>query len=184
MFFFQNLTAELFLLESPDDSYFPKSGGSTFLKTVGSHFSEICRNKITAYNNVIKADRYKLNLYFNPLKRSEKICDIQYSVAEQSAEVELMMASKAPVADREDTVKRFNLLEISFNADDSIKAYAVNQKKLDTVLLTAGFFASKTIGVDFDPLQAMNNYGMRDEQEKCFALQKGPLGHDRLRTWS
>ena len=48
----------------------------------------------------------------------------------------------------------------------------------------AGFFASKTIRVDFDPLQAMNNYGMRDEQEKCFALQKGPLGHDRLRTWS
>ena len=95
-----------------------------------------------------------------------------------------MMASKAPVADREDTVKRFNLLEISFNADDSIKAYAVNQKKLDTMLFTAGFFASKTIGVDFDPLQAMNNYGMRDEQEKCFALQKGPLGHDRLRTWS
>ena len=47
-----------------------------------------------------------------------------------------------------------------------------------------GFFARKTIGVDFDPLQAMNNYGMRDEQEKWFALQKGPLGHDRLRTWS
>ena len=37
------------LFESPDDSYFPKSGGSTFLKTVDSHFSEICRNKITAY---------------------------------------------------------------------------------------------------------------------------------------
>lgn len=30
----------------------------------------------------------------------------------------------------------------------------------------------------------MNNYGMRDEQEKCFALQKGSLGRDRLRTWS
>ena len=54
----------------------------------------------------------------------------------------------------------------------------------NTMLLTAGFFASKTIGLDFYPMQAMNNYGMRDEQEKCFALQKGPLGHDRLRTWS
>ena len=54
MFFFQNLTAELFLLESPDDSYFPKSGGSTFLKTVGSHFSEICGNKITAYTQGIR----------------------------------------------------------------------------------------------------------------------------------
>ena len=51
MFFFQNLTAELFLLESPDDSYFPKSGGSTFLKTVGYHFSEICGNEITAYTS-------------------------------------------------------------------------------------------------------------------------------------
>ena len=50
------------------------------------------------------------------------------------------------------------------------------------MLLTAGFFASKTIGLDFYPLQAMNNYGIRDEPEKCFALQKGPLGHDRLRT--
>lgn len=135
-------------------------------------------------DNVIKANKYKLNLYYNPLKRGEKICDIQHSVAEQSAEVDLMITSKEPVADREDTIKRFNLLEITFNEDDSIKSYTVNQKKLDNMLLTAGFFASKTIGVEMDPLQAMNNYGMRDEQEKCFALQKGPLGHDRLRTWS
>ena len=48
-------------------------------------------------------------------------------------------------------------------------------KRNNTMFLTAGFFASKTIRVDFDPLQAMNNYGMRDEQEKCFALQKGLL---------
>ena len=53
--FFKNLTGELFLLESPDDSYFPKSGGSTFLKTVGSHFSEICGNKITAYTSLAVA---------------------------------------------------------------------------------------------------------------------------------
>lgn len=31
-------TAELILYGSPDDSYFPKSGGSTFLKTVSSYF--------------------------------------------------------------------------------------------------------------------------------------------------
>ena len=135
-------------------------------------------------DNVIKADKYRLNLYYNPLKRGEKICDIQHSVSEQSEEVDLLIKSGESVADREDTAKRFNLLEISFNDDDTVKLYTVNQKKVDAMLLTAGFFASKTIGVDFDPLQAMDNYGMRDEQEKCFALQKGPLGHDRLRTWS
>lgn len=126
----------------------------------------------------------KDNLYYNPSKRDEKICDIQHAVSEQSAELDIMIRTKEPVADREDTIKRFNLLDIAFNVDDTVKSYGVNQKKLDTMLLTAGFFASKTIGVEFDPLQAMNNYGMRDEQEKCFALQKGPLGHDRLRTWS
>ena len=51
-------------------------------------------------------------------------------------------------------------------------------------MLTSGFFASKTFGVDFDPLKAKDNYGMRDEQEKMIGLQKGPLGQDRLRTWS
>ena len=35
-----------------------------------------------------------------------------------------------------------------------------------------------------DPLQAKTGYGMRDEQEKTFALQKGPINQDRLRTWS
>lgn len=103
---------------------------------------------------------------------------------EQFAELDIMIRTKEPVADREDAARRFNLLDITFNADDTVKSYEVNQKKLDTMLLTAGFLANKTIGVDFDPMQAMDNYGMRDEQEKCFALQKGPLGHDRLRTWS
>ena len=125
-------------------------------------------------DNVIKADKYRFNLYYNPLKRGEKICDIQHSVSEQSAELDMIIQTKEPVADREDTARRFNLLDITFNADGTIKSYGVNQKKLDTMLLTAGFFASKTIGVYFDPLQAMDNYGMRDEQEKCFALQKGP----------
>ena len=76
------------------------------------------------------------------------------------------------------------MLKLTFNEDNTIASFEENKEKKASMLLTAGFFASKTLGVDFDPLQAKNNYGMRDEQEKCFALQKGPLGQDRLRTWS
>lgn len=43
------------------------------------------------------------------------------------------------------------MLDITFNDDDTVKSYGVNQKKLDTMLLTAGFFVSQTIGVDFAP---------------------------------
>ncbi len=53
-----------------------------------------------------------------------------------------------------------------------------------TRLLTFGFLASKTFGLNLGPLKAKDNYGMRDEQEKMFGLQKGPLGQDRLHTWS
>ncbi len=84
----------------------------------------------------------------------------------------------------DDTFKRFNLLAIAFNKDNSIASYTVNRDKMSTLLLTSGFFASKTFGLSFGPLKAKDNYGMRDEQEKMFGLQKGPLGQDRLRTWS
>src|SRR5690554_7906803 len=69
-------------------------------------------------------------------------------------------------------LKRFNMLFIKFEANNRIAFFEVNREKQDALLLTAGFFASKTIGVDLDPLAARDNYGMRDDQEKAFALQK------------
>ena len=68
-----------------------------------------------------------------------------------------MIQANEPVADREDMIKinRSYLLDIPFNADDTFKSYGVNKKILDTMLLIAGFFASRTIGVDFDPVHAM-----------------------------
>ncbi len=135
-------------------------------------------------DNVIEAKKYKVNLYFNPFKRAEDQMDLERATDEQCQMMDEIIASKEPVADMDDTVKRFNLLNIKFRKNGSAASYTVNEEKKDVMLLTAGFFASKTFGVDFDPLQAMDNYGMRDEQEKCFGLQKGPLGQDRLRTWS
>jgi len=139
-------------------------------------------------DNTIKAEKYKLNLYYSPMKRAEKICDIQHAANEQCRAVDELMASvdagDGTATDKDDVIKRFNLLDIKFDDKDRIKSYTINHNKVDEMLLTAGFFASKTIGLDMDPMQAKDNYGMRDEQEKCFALQKGPLGHDRLRTWS
>ena len=65
---------------------------------------------------------------------------------------------------------------LSLTIDDKkqiLTKFEVDREKRDVRLRTSGFFASKTVGLDLDPLQAMDNYGMRDEQEKCFQLQKG-----------
>ena len=135
-------------------------------------------------DNVIGAKKYKLNLYFNPFKRADDQISIEQAAGEQSRLMDEIIASKKPVVDMDDIVKQHNLLNITFKKNGSVASYTVNEQKKDTMLQTAGFFASKTVGVDFTPLEAMDNYGMRDEQEKCFGLQKGPLGQDRLRTWS
>ena len=135
-------------------------------------------------DNVIKAEKYKINLYYNPLKRAEAICDIQHAIDEQKEAADKLIASKEAVADCDDTRRCLNMLTVKFNEDRSVASYEVNSEKAENMILSAGFFASKTIGVDMDPMQAKDSYGMRDEQEKAFALQKGPLNQDRLRTWS
>ena len=125
--------------------------------------------------NEINADNYKLKLYNNPSKHDEKMCDVQHAVLEQSAELGIMIQANEPVADREDMIKikRFYLLDITFNADDTVKSYGVNKKRLDTMLLAVVFFACRTIGVDFDPLHAMNNYCMRDGAGQVLRTVKG-----------
>lgn len=135
-------------------------------------------------SNVIQSNKYKINLYYNPMKHADAVVETQCAVQEQSEAVKEMIASHETVSTRDEAKRHFNLLTLNFNEDDTIASFTVNQQKVDDMLLTAGFFASKTFGVDFDPMQAKNNYGMRDEQEKAFALQKGPLNQDRLRTWS
>ena len=135
-------------------------------------------------DNVIEARKYKLNLYFNPFKRAEDQLEMEQAAAEQSQLMDGIVKDGSPVEDVDATARRFNLLSINFGKDKSVRSYEVNRDKMEAMMLTSGFFASKTFGVDFDPLKAKDNYGMRDEQEKMIGLQKGPLGQDRLRTWS
>ena len=63
-----------------------------------------------------------------------------------------------------------------------LRAKRMDKGAVKKATLTSGFFASKTLGLDLDPMEARSRYGMRDEQEKTFMLQKGPLGEDRLRV--
>ena len=95
------------------------------------------------------------------------------------------MDEKTVIADAKALERQLNMLLLEIDSKKHVlKKYEVNMDKRDVRLRTSGFFASKTIGVDMTPLEAMDSYGMRDEQEKCFQLQKGPLGQDRTRCWS
>ena len=136
-------------------------------------------------DNVIDADRLRINLYFSATGRANAINAMQTDIAEQLDQARKIMEDKSVIADAKALERQLNMLNLTIDPKKHIlKKCEVNMEKRDIRLRTAGFFASKTIGVDMTPLEAMNNYGMRDEQEKCFQLQKGPLGQDRIRCWS
>ncbi len=132
----------------------------------------------------IKAEKYKLNLYLDPQKRSAAVCDIQHAVMEQTECAKAMIESGDVVKDVDSLRHRLNLMTLTFNDKNVVTGAVVDQKKVDTHLMTAGFFANKTLRLDYSALEAMDTYGMRDEQEKTFGLQKGPLGQDRMRVWT
>lgn len=136
-------------------------------------------------DNVIEADRLRMNLYFSAEGRARAITALHNEIARQKSEAADIISSGTVIADEHALTRHLNMLVLEFDAKEHVlKSFKVNAEKRDTRLTTSGFFSSKTIGVDMDALQARDSYGMRDEQEKTFQLQKGPLGFDRMRCWS
>ena len=130
-------------------------------------------------------DKLKINLYFSVEGRAHAITAMQTDIAEQTMAAQRLVDSGEIIADEKSLARQMNMLTLDIdNKTHALKKFEVDKEKRDVRLRTSGYFASKTIGLDLNPLQAMDNYGMRDEQEKCFQLQKGPLGQDRTRCWS
>ncbi len=132
----------------------------------------------------IRAERYKLNLYLDLHKRNAAVCDIQHAVLEQTECARAMIDSGGVVVDADSLRRRLNLMNLTIDDNNTVTAAVVDQDKVDRHLMTAGFFANKTLRLDMDALEAMETYGMRDEQEKTFGLQKGPMRQNRMRVWS
>lgn len=132
----------------------------------------------------IPSDRYKINLYYSTEVKAAAVNLIQLEVQEQSEAVAELISTGYVMKDADDIRKKYNLLVLEADSNGKIKSFREDTDKIEGRLRTAGFFASKTLGVDLTPLEAMDTYGMRDEQEKCFALQKGLMFQDRLRVWS
>ena len=135
-------------------------------------------------NHVIDADRLKLNVYFDIHKRADDLARVQMAITTQTELVQAVYETGKPVPkeDRETFRKENNFMNIAFWKSGKIRSFEVDKDAVKKATLTSEFFASKTLGLDLDPMEARSRYGMRDEQEKTFMLQKGPLGEDRLRV--
>ena len=136
-------------------------------------------------DNVKKANHLRLNLYFDPVRRSQELIDLDIVLTEQKKALQEILRKEISLDD-DVTIKRvYRFYDLVYDEETRIlKSFTLNEEKVNRAQRESGFFANTTHGVDFDAMTAQSHYKLRDEQEKYFAMMKGIMGADRQRNWS
>ena len=136
-------------------------------------------------DNIKKADRLKLNIYFDPIRRGNDLLDLDVAITAQRRALEEILKTEVPLDDDEAIKRAYCYYTLDYSETTRIlKSFALNEKKVSRKRREAGFFANTTLGIDAGPMEAQHHYRLRDEQEKYFAMMKGIMGADRQRNWS
>jgi len=131
------------------------------------------------------SDRLKLNLYFDPVRRSLELMELDIALSAQESALRELHENKAALVDAATAKRDFCYYVVTFDpATMVIKSYEQNGKKISKARMLSGFFSIMTHGVDFGAMETFCTYGLRDEQEKYFQQMKGQMVSDRQRNWS
>ena len=140
--------------------------------------------KITE-ESVKKADRMKLNLYFDPIRRSHELMTLDIALLLQKTALEELMANPSIPGDIKTIKREYSYYKVTIDSDTKmIKSFELNEKKIEKARSLSGFFSIMTHAVDFDAVKTFQTYSLRDEQEKYFQQMKDQMMGDRQRNWS
>lgn len=129
------------------------------------------------------SDRYKLNLYLDPVLRTEKRAELHQILREQEEKLQRLMDAGAAVSDQK--LREFGYYRVKRNSKtQAIESFERDEEKVRRADETFGFFANMTLGVDYSAEEALSVYHLRDEQEKYFYDMKTRLHADRQHNWS
>jgi len=135
--------------------------------------------------SVKPSDRLKLNLYFDPVRRSLELMELDIALSAQGSALRELLESKTALADAATAKHDYRYYTISYDpATMVVKSYELNEKKVAKARMFSGFFSIMTHSVDFDAMETFRTYGLRDEQEKYFQQMKDQMVSDRQRNWS
>ena len=131
------------------------------------------------------ADRLKLNLYFDPIRRGLELMELDITLSYQETALGALLQNKGTLDDAATVKRYYNYYKVTYDpATMVIESFDLDEKKVEKAQRLSGFFAIMTHGVDFDAMKTYHTYGLRDEQEKYFQQMKGQMVADRQRNWS
>ena len=135
--------------------------------------------------SVKEANRLKLNLYFDPIRRGLELMELDITMSYQEASLTGLLQSKGAFVDAEAVKRDYSYYNVTYDpATMIIKSFELNVKKVEKAQRLSGFFAIMTHGVDYSAMETFRTYGLRDEQEKYFQQMKDQMVADRQRNWS
>jgi len=131
------------------------------------------------------SDRLKLNLYFDPVRRSLELMELDIDLTLQESALNDLLLSRSVLDDDAKIKRDYSYYTIERDpATRVIKSFVLNVKKVEKARRLSGFFSIITHGVDYNAMQALHTYRLRDEQEKYFQQMKDQMISDRQRNWS
>lgn len=132
----------------------------------------------------VKAEKLKLNLYFDSTLRAEQLMDLDIAVMKQREALQSIMDNKEKLDDENTAKRNYNYFIVERNDDDTIKSFSPNDKKIANAKKICGFHTLVTLMLDMTPMEASRNYALRDELEKCHRQMKSIQGCNRQNNWS
>ena len=136
-------------------------------------------------DNVKPAVKLRLNLYFDPSRRSRELTDIDVAIACQKKALEELLKSQGPLDDDKTIARAYSFYRLEYDeATRILKSFTLDTDKVSRKRARAGYFANTTHKIDETAMETQRHYRLRDEQEKYFAMMEGVMGADRQRNWS
>ena len=131
------------------------------------------------------SDRLKLNLYFDPVRRSLELMELDIALTLQKSALDELLKNKGVIEDYAASKRDFCYYNVTYDSSTRvIKSYVLNEKKLERARSLSGFFSIISYGLDYGAMEVFRNYCLRDEQEKYFQQMKTQMVTDRQRNWS
>lgn len=117
--------------------------------------------------------------------RAAEQTELEVAVEMQRRNLQSILDAGGSVDDDESIKKNYNWHEVLYDKKyRKLLSFSLDEKKIENVKKTSGFFGHITLGLDYTALQTLDAYGLRDEQEKYFCQMKTQMGFDRQRNWS
>ncbi len=137
----------------------------------------------TAKKTQKKADKLRVNLFFDPEVRARQAKQLEAEILSQQELLDTLLTDREPIDDVEKLQRDCRYFELTFE-DRKLSSFSLNEKRANRERQAHGFFSLLTLGLEDDAITALDKYRLRDEQEKYFELMKDQLGFSTQDNWS